>query len=129
MSEEQDRAAFYDEHGNDDLWEDPEPAPVPAFPNRHGRKGRTETITVRFSAKEADIIRRIAREQRITYSEVIRRAIAAFQHGSAAQQDTVVRLYSGGESEQQSRGGMTKVQLESGDPMPYTAAPLVRTIR
>ena len=75
MDNEQERAAFYQAHKDDeDMWEDVEPPK-----RRKGRpsKGLKATITVRFTEEEADIIRAEAQATGATYSEVIRNAIRA----------------------------------------------------
>lgn len=71
MDSEQERATFYQEHKDDpDTWEDPEPtAPT------KGHKGLSISITVRFPAEEAALIRRMAEDLGITYSEVVRKAV------------------------------------------------------
>lgn len=66
-------AAYYQQHRNDpDVWNDPEKSGKPLR-----RSGLTATITVRFSAEEAETIRRMARETGMTYSEIIRKAVDA----------------------------------------------------
>ncbi|MPZ13341.1 MAG: ribbon-helix-helix protein, CopG family [Chloroflexi bacterium] len=71
MATENERAAFYEAHKDDpDVWEPTEGAATP-----RGRGEMTATITVRFSAEEAETIRRRAKESGSTYSEVIRDAV------------------------------------------------------
>ncbi len=73
MHEEVHDAAYYQQHRNDpDVWGDPEESGEPPR-----RSGLTATITVRFSAEEAETIRRMARETGMTYSEIIRKAVDA----------------------------------------------------
>lgn len=73
MDEDVHDAAYYQQHRNDpDVWSDPEESGEPPR-----RRGLTATITVRFSAEEAETIRRMARETGMTYSEIIRKAIDA----------------------------------------------------
>ncbi len=91
METEADRAAFYEQHqDDDDLWGAPEPAPTAG---RAPRANLTATITVRFSATEAATIRQIAREQGVRYSDVVREAVAAYTRRNP-QTTSVVRLFS-----------------------------------
>jgi hypothetical protein len=76
MSEERDKAEFYQQHKDDpEVWGEPEEdAPV-------ARRGAlSATITVRFSPEEASAIRRLAQELGISYSEIVRRAVRKFVH-------------------------------------------------
>lgn len=74
MNDEAREAAFYQEHKDDPaVWGQPvESTEGP----RRGRLGAT--ITVRFAEEEADLIRRMAKEAHLTYSEVVRHAVDAY---------------------------------------------------
>lgn len=74
MSRTSEDAAFYEAHRDDsNPWGEPEdPGEAPR------RTGLTATIAVRFSAEEAEAIRRAAREAGLTYSEVVRKAVQTF---------------------------------------------------
>lgn len=79
-------AAFYQAHKDDtELWGEPE---EPATTKR--RAGLSATITVRFSAEEAEAIRRMAQEAKLTYSDVVRRAVRALTQPRFTIQDGVV---------------------------------------
>lgn len=68
---ERERADFSQRHKDaPDVWADPEPA-APA----EGRKGLSISITVRLPAEEASLIRRLAEDLGVTYSEVVRKAV------------------------------------------------------
>ncbi len=74
MSRKTQDAAFYEARKDDpELWGEPE---EPAEPKR--RPGLAATITVRFTAEEAEAIRRLAQESQLTYSEVVRKAVQTF---------------------------------------------------
>ena len=76
MSEERDKAAFYQQHKDDpDIWGEPE---EDTPPTRKG--GLSATITVRFSPEEASAIRELAQELDVPYSEIVRRAVRKFVH-------------------------------------------------
>lgn len=72
--DERSRVAHYRLHkDNPDDWgevEQPEVAPT--------RGQMTATITVRFSPQEANLIRHEAKSRRISYSEVVRAAVAMY---------------------------------------------------
>ncbi len=72
MESEADRAAFYQAHKDDpEVWDEPE-----RVKRRPGPPKRlSDTITVRFSSEETDLIRREARRTESNYSEVIRQAV------------------------------------------------------
>ncbi len=73
-------AAYYDAHRDDpDEWGDPIEPPV-----ARNRKNLTATITVRFSAEEAEGIRRKAKAAGITYSEVVRKAVQEYTQSSSS---------------------------------------------
>jgi hypothetical protein len=75
MGRKGDAAAYYEAHKDDpDLWEEV-PTPPPA---ERRRKGLAATITVRFSVEEAEAIRRVAQERALSYSQVVREAVARF---------------------------------------------------
>lgn len=76
MSEERDKAAFYQQHKDDpEVWGEPEVgAPVVR------RGGLSATITVRFSPEDASAIRDLAQELGVPYSEIVRRAVRKFVH-------------------------------------------------
>jgi predicted transcriptional regulator len=80
MSEERDKAAFYQQHKDDpDAWGEPEvDTPVVR------RGGLSATITVRFSPDDASAIRDLAQELDISYSEIVRRAVRKFVHSRLA---------------------------------------------
>lgn len=66
-------AEFYQAHRDDpDVWGEPEEPPQR---KRRPGAGLEATITVRFSAEEAETIRRLAKEAGLTYSEIVRRAV------------------------------------------------------
>src|SRR5438093_634260 len=74
MSRKDDEAAFYEAHKDDpELWGEPEQPKA-----KRRRSGLSATITVRFSADEAAAIRRVAHEMKLTYSEVVRKAVQVF---------------------------------------------------
>ena len=76
MSEERDKAAFYQQHKDDpEVWGEPE---VGAPPTPRG--GLSATITVRFSPEEATAIRELAKELGVSYSDIVRRAVRKFVH-------------------------------------------------
>ncbi len=76
MSEEKDRAAFYERYKDDpDMWGEPEKT-TPSV----RRGGLSATITVRFSPEEASAIRGLAKELGVSYSDVVRRAVRKFVH-------------------------------------------------
>jgi len=76
MSEERDKAAFYQQHKDDpEVWGEPEEN---APSTRRG--GLSATITVRFSPEEASAIRGLAQELAVPYSEIVRRAVRKFVH-------------------------------------------------
>jgi predicted transcriptional regulator len=80
MSEEQNKAAFYQQHKDDpEVWGEPEEN---APPTRRG--GLSATITVRFSPEEASAIRELAQELHVPYSEIVRRAVRKFVHSRLA---------------------------------------------
>jgi hypothetical protein len=82
---EQEWAEFYQAHKDDpELWEEPEPAPRGRRPGRPSQ-GMTETITVRFTPAEAEIIRQAAAaEEGMTFSEAVRRAVRAYAPATKA---------------------------------------------
>lgn len=86
MSRQKHEAAFYQAHKDDaELWGEPkEPAPAKR------RQGLAATITVRFSAEEAELIRRLARDTNLTYSDIVRKAVQSFTQPRFTVQDGVV---------------------------------------
>lgn len=71
---EQERAAFYQEHRDDaDVWGKAEPRDQPRL-----RRTLSATITVRFSPEEAEAIRRMAAERDLSYSDIVRAAVKAY---------------------------------------------------
>ncbi len=77
MEDEQDLARYYQAHKDDeDLWDEPEATAAP--PRARGTLGAT--VTVRFSAEEAEAIRARAKITGATYSEVVRAAVSYFLH-------------------------------------------------
>jgi len=121
MEIENDRAAFYEAHRDDnDLWDDPAPAPIDEQP---ARAGLTATITVRFSAEEAEVIRQIARTRRSSYSDVVREAVAQYTR-RGPRTVTTVHLFSGGSTQPRSEG--TNAHLHrAGNTMPNSTGVLV----
>jgi hypothetical protein len=80
MSEERDKAAFYQQHKDDpEVWGERE-ADTPVV----RRGGLSATITVRFSPEEASAIRGLAQELNISYSEIVRRAVRKLVHSRLA---------------------------------------------
>jgi hypothetical protein len=80
MSEERDKAAFYQQYKDDpDVWGEPE-VDTPVM----RRGGLSATITVRFSPEDASAIRDLAHELDISYSEIVRRAVRKFVHSRLA---------------------------------------------
>jgi hypothetical protein len=74
MNEEEELARYYEEHGSDpDLWGPPE-----AGRTSHKRGQMAATITVRFPAEEANLIRETAKRTGRSYSDVIRQAVRNF---------------------------------------------------
>ncbi len=72
--DEEKRAAFYQQHKDDpDVWGHPEKTAP-----RRASRGLSATITVRFSPEEAALIRRRAKETGLTYSDVVRNAVSAY---------------------------------------------------
>ena len=70
MSSEKERAEYYQAHRDDpNEWGDPVEAPV-----MPPRTGLGVSITVRFSPPEAEAIRRTAKQEGMTYSEIVRKA-------------------------------------------------------
>ncbi len=80
MSEERNKAAFYQQHKDDpEIWGEPdEDAPTAR------RGGLSATITVRFSPEEVSEIRELAQELDVPYSEIVRRAVRKFVHSRLA---------------------------------------------
>ena len=71
---EKEWAAYYQAHKDDpDLWGEPVPPPKKA----RGRPSRNlgARISVRFTPEEMDGIRAKSKEEGLTYSEVVRRAV------------------------------------------------------
>ena len=69
-------AAFYQEHQDDpELWGDLEEAPAPT---RHRPTGLGVSITVRFTANEAEAIRRTAKQEGVTYSDIVRKSVLRY---------------------------------------------------
>lgn len=72
MESQNELAAYFQAHrGDPDEWDEPEEAPAPARPRP---AGLSVSIAVRFTPSEADAIRRTARQEGITYSELVRKA-------------------------------------------------------
>ncbi len=77
MSEEQDKATFYQQHKDDpDIWGEPEEG----TPSTRRRGRLNATITVRFPPEEASGIRELAKNLGVSYSDVVRRAVREFIH-------------------------------------------------
>lgn len=93
MESEAERAAFYQAHRDDpDVWEQPKrPRRRPGPP-----KKLSDTITVRFSVEETDLIRREAERTDSNYSEVIRKAVRALAQPAGSQIGTFTSLFSAG---------------------------------
>lgn len=78
MEREEDVATFYQAHkDSSEVWEELDEAPAPP---RASRTGLSVSIAVRFSPREAEAIRRTARQMGETYSEVVRKAVHAYTH-------------------------------------------------
>lgn len=70
----QEEAAYFEAHRDDpNEWGDPVEAPVVS-----ARKGLGVSITVRFSPPEAEAIRRTAKQEGMTYSEIVRKAVERY---------------------------------------------------
>lgn len=83
MKRKNDRAVYYEAHRGDvDLWEESEG--IEEATDLQRKRGLTATITVRFSAEEAETIRHVARESGLTYSQVVRKAVRAFTRPQVA---------------------------------------------
>jgi predicted DNA binding CopG/RHH family protein len=90
MSDEQERADFYQSHKDEaEVWVDDE-APAP----EKKKSGLGATVTLRLPQEDAELLRRAAKEMGVPYSEVLRRAVAHFlrptytvQGGIASQLD------------------------------------------
>jgi hypothetical protein len=73
---EKEWADYYQAHKDDpDLWGDP--VPPPKRPRGRPSLGRGARISVRFTPEEMAGIRAKSKAEGITYSEVVRRAVAA----------------------------------------------------
>lgn len=71
--EDKDRARYYEAHDADETWAEPE------YDAPKDRSRFSATITVRFPPDEAQRIRRIAKDTHATYSDVIRKAVCAYE--------------------------------------------------
>lgn len=89
MNRERPDEQFYHDHRDDpEVWGEPE---EPRRRERRAGAGLAATITVRFSAEEAAIIRRLAKEANLTYSEVVRKAVQHYTQPRFTIQDGVVQ--------------------------------------
>ena len=71
---EKERAAFHQAHKDDPaVWGDAEERGPP-----RQRKGLGETVTVRLSAEESDLLRRMSEAIGVSYSEVMRKALKTY---------------------------------------------------
>jgi hypothetical protein len=76
MVSEKERAAYYQAHKDDpDVWDELEEAPDEP---RAQRAGLSVSIAVRFPPDEAEAIRRTARLEGKTYSEIVRTAVQRY---------------------------------------------------
>jgi len=69
---DKDRARYYEEHDADETWAEPE------YDTPKDRSRYSATITVRFPPDEAERIQRIATATNATYSDVVRKAVRAY---------------------------------------------------
>lgn len=87
MKREEQDAAFYESHKDDPtIWREPVEAPEP-----RRESGLEATIAVRFSADDAGGIRRLAREQGLTYTELVRRAVQDYLRAHQYADDALTR--------------------------------------
>jgi predicted HicB family RNase H-like nuclease len=71
---EQERAAFHQAHKDDStVWGDAQERDPP-----RPRKNLDETITVRLSAEESEMLRSMAEAKGVSYSEIMRKAVKAY---------------------------------------------------
>lgn len=80
MDEQKELAKFFHDHrGDPDEWEvdegEPEGNPQP---RRAYGVGLTATVTVRFSPEDTEAMRRVAKENGLTYSGLVREAVRAY---------------------------------------------------
>lgn len=75
---EQERAAYYQTHRDDpDVWGEGETRNAP-----RAHRGLTTTVTVRFSATDAEKLRRMAQDMDMSYSDVVREALRRYSEFS-----------------------------------------------
>ena len=80
MSGERERPALYEaDKDNPDLWGEAVEAP-----HERPRTAMPVTITINFTAEEAERIRRGAQAYGLTYSEVVRKAVRDLAHAQSA---------------------------------------------
>lgn len=80
MSGESERAALYEaDKDNPDLWGE-----AVESPHERRRTPLPVTISVTFTADEAEYIRRTAQASGLAYSEVVRKAVKYFTHTRSA---------------------------------------------
>lgn len=100
MSEEQNRARFYQQHKDDpQVWGEPEEGTPPVR-----RRGLSATITVRFSPEEASEIKKWAQKLDISYSAVVRSAVRAFVRNAYMIEHNKNTFSAGSESMEQNEG-------------------------
>lgn len=74
MMNEQERAAFYQEHKDDpSIWGEAEEPDAPRT-----SRALSATITVRFPPHEAESIRNMAKAWQLSYSDIVREAVRLF---------------------------------------------------
>lgn len=89
QQQEAELAAYYQQHkDDDDAWGEVEPTPASV-----GRRALDATITVRFSAAEAEQIRQLAKAHGLSYSAIVRRAVAHFTQPTIEVQQTAEANY------------------------------------
>jgi Family of unknown function (DUF6290) len=82
---EKERAAFHQAHKDDpSVWGDAEERDPP-----RQRRGLNETISVRLSAEESNLLRRLAEAIGVSYSEIMRKALKAYAGSGRQPEDRV----------------------------------------
>ena len=100
MSEEQNKARFYQLHKDDpEVWGEPEEGTPPAR-----TRGLSATITVRFSPEEASEIRKWAQKLDVSYSTIVRNAVRTFVRNASMIERTINTSVAGCEEVDQSAG-------------------------
>ena len=87
MNEKQ-RAAFHQAHKDDPtVWGDAEERDPP-----RQRNGLSETVTVRLSAEESDLLRRMAEAIGVSYSEIMRKALKLYEGSGRQLEESVLTM-------------------------------------